>query len=388
MQKVLITVHLGRHFRIFGHYDLQVLAKMGFEVHIASNFKGTLDQFSWPGITMHQVDFVRNPFSLKNLRALKQLICLLNEHDFDFVHTQSPAGGALTRLACMVRKSGKHPVVYTAHGFHFYKGAPFRNWLVYFPIEKILSFITDRIITINEEDYKAAKSLLNSPAVNLISGVGVDLDKYAPVDFLQKKILRENYGYDLNAFLILCIGELNSVKRQDFLIKALAKLSGSIQGIHLLLAGTGEKLCEFEKLALELGVSNQVHFLGYRKDISKLLGLVDVVASSSSREGLPLNILEAMAAGLPVIASDSRGNRDLVKNEENGFLVEFGDTMAFASAFECLYKNPDLRFRMGKKSHEMVRRFSIENVEQEMRQIYNEILSHRKIRNKNGVTND
>jgi glycosyltransferase EpsD len=282
-------------------------------------------------------------------------------------------GSVLTRIAVMLCKN-KTRIIYTAHGFHFYKGAPVLNWIFYYPVEKLLSYFTYRLITMNEEDFVNGERLLNQPLIDRISGVGVDLCKYSVSSPEQKADYKKKFGFNENDFLILCVGELNSVKRQDVLINAVSRLCVSFPGLHLLLAGAGEKKSEFEKQVRDFGIQKNVHFLGYRKDVPDLLKAADISVSSSSREGLPLNLLEAMSAGLPIIASDCRGNRDLVRHGQNGFLVRFGDVESYCRTIDYMINNPEKMRSFGVASKNMAEKYSVENVESEMMRIYNDSL--------------
>jgi len=375
MIKVLVTAHLGRHFRIFGHYDYKVLLQLGYEVHIAANFRDGIDHFfAPPAVTMHQIDFDRNPLSWKNFKALKQLIGLLSKHRFDLIHTQSPVGGVITRIAAIKARRTGTKVVYTAHGFHFFYGSSLSNWLFYYTIEKFLSLFTDRILTINNEDLEIAQRKFSPAITSYIPGVGVDLSRFSPAGELEKANLRTQMGFSLDSFLLICVGEFNPGKQQDVLISAMRYLIPSIPECHLILVGTGVLLEKLESLAQKMGVAGQVHFLGYRNDIDLLLKASDVALSASVREGLPLSLMEAMATGLPLVVTNCRGNRDLVFDGQNGFVVNLGDAMAFAQAIEKLFCDRELVKSFKKKTLELVKKFSIETVEEEMKKIYGEIL--------------
>ncbi len=374
MARVLITVHLGRHFRIFGHYDYQVLLKLGHEVHIAANFKDEIDHFDDPGVIKHQIDFVRNPFSLGNIRAYRQLKELLDSTHFDLIHTQSPSGGAITRLAAKKTRTKGTKVLYTAHGFHFYSGAPKKNWLIYYNIEKLLGNITDCIITINDEDFCISKKMLPVKDIRYIHGVGIDLGKFRPQELALKERIRDDYNYSKEDFVLIYVGELSYRKHQDLLIHAVNLLKDEIPKIKLLLVGQGKLMDEYKSLVHTLNLHKYVQFLGYRKDVPNLMMLADIAVSSSRQEGLPLNILEAMATGLPIIATDCRGNRDLVINEENGYIVPINDHEGFADAVLKMYQSNELREKFGKKSIELVGKYSLSSVVSEMEDIYSNYL--------------
>lgn len=370
MAKVLVTVHLGRHFRIFGQSDYKVLLDMGHEVHIAANFKSDIDKFENPNVIQHQIDFDRNPFSIQNLRALKQLQGLLKKEEFQLIHCHSPAGGAITRLASKkTRKKGTN-LLYTAHGFHFYKGSPIKNWIMYYNFEKVLAKYTDCIITINEEDYEAAKNKLRVKNTKYIHGVGINLNKFKPQTSDNKFLLRQNYGFNKNDFILICVGELNSVKNQMKSIKAVESLKNIIPNVKLLLVGTGELEDEYKRYIDKKNLNEFVKLLGYRSDVPDLMKLSDILVSTSIREGLPVNVMEGMATGLPLIVSNCRGNRDLIKNGENGYVVDINNESEYSNSIEKLYCDKALYKKFKESNLKKIKKYSIENVKSEMKNIY------------------
>ena len=370
MARVLVTAHLGRHFRIFGHYDYKVLLKMGHEVHIAANFNNEIDYFEDPNVIKHQIDFIRNPFDIGNIKAMKQLEELFDNIHFDLIHCQSPSGGAITRLAARKTRKRGTKVLYTAHGLHFFKGAPFKNWLIYYNIEKWLGRFTDCIITINKEDYIAAKNQLKIRDVRYIPGVGVDLNKFVPQTLEKKKELRKQYGYSDADFILIYVAELNHNKHQDLLIKVVDVLKNKIPNIKLLLVGAGKLIEDYKQQVRDLKLEDHIHFLGYRKDVPNLMAIADVAVSASRREGLPVNVMEAMATGLPLVVTDCRGNRDLVVNGKNGFVIALDNVDAFADAIKKLYNSEELRNKFGRANLGMIKKYSLENVMKYMEEIY------------------
>jgi glycosyltransferase EpsD len=373
MKKALVVAHLGRHFRKFGHYDYKVLLEMGYEVHIAANFSEKIDNFNDSRVIKHQINFKRNPFSLSNIIAKKQLEDLFSTIHFNMIHCQSPSGGAVTRLAsAKVRKKGTK-VIYTAHGLHFYSGAPIINWILYFNVEKVLGRYTDYIITINDEDYMTSKSGLKINNVRLIHGVGVDLNKFNPQDIHKKNELRKKYGYKNSDFILIYTAELNLNKNQLMLIRAINKLKNEIPHLKVLLVGDGHLNSKYREVVKKLNLEKIIQFLGYRDDVVDLLSISDLAISTSSREGLPLNVMEAMASGLPLVVSDCRGNRDLIKNGVNGFVVGINDEDALANSIENLYKSDNLRYFFGNENLNHIKKFSLVNIQREMKEIYQEV---------------
>ncbi|WP_080832540.1 glycosyltransferase family 4 protein [Cohnella massiliensis] len=373
MLRALVVSHLGRHFRIFGHYDYKVLIEMGIEVHIAANFKEDIDHYEDHKVVKHQIDFVRNPFDVGNIKAYKQLKSLLKEHQFDIIQCQSPTGGAVTRLAARAARRKGTKVVYTAHGFHFYKGAPSKNWIIYYGIEKWLAKFTDTIITINEEDYRLAQAKFGENKARFINGVGIDLKKFRPLSEASKKNLRKKYGFGENDFILSYAAELSDRKNQEMLIYAVHQLKEVLPHLKLLLIGRGNKDTYYKGLVESLGLDNQIKFMGYRNDVLNLLGLADIAVSSSKQEGLPVNILEAMAMGLPLVVTNCRGNRDLIKDGENGYIVEINDIGGLAQKIEFLYSDVQLRNRFRSNSLNLIQQYSVVKIEEEMKTIYSSL---------------
>ncbi|MFF2018637.1 glycosyltransferase family 4 protein [Paenibacillus sp. NPDC058177] len=371
MKKVLFTATVDSHIMNFHTPYLKYFKDNGFEVHVASNGTTEIPSTDFK----YNISFARSPFQLDNLKAYKELKRILNSHKFDLIHCHTPMGAVITRIAA--RKHRKHgtKIIYTAHGFHFFKGAPVVNWLFFYPIERWLSRYTDCLITINNEDYRLAKKKFKAHEVKLINGVGIDLDKFRPQTVEAKKEERAKYGYDLNDFILIYVGELSHRKHQDLLIESISLLKNKIPNIRLLLVGNGDKLEEYQVLVSRLLVEEHVKFLGYRNDINKLMILSDIAISSSRQEGLPVNIMEAIAVGLPLIVSNSRGNRDLVSNERNGFIFEKNNIQQIIRMVEKLYLSKDLKEDYQEHNMRLRENYSIEIALQSMSSIYEASLS-------------
>lgn len=317
------------------------------------------------------IPFERSPFKLQNLKVYRRLKSVIDENQYDMIHCHTPMGGVLARLAARrARKRGTR-VLYTAHGFHFCKGASYINWLMYYPIEKMLSRYTDCLITINSEDYNlAVNHRFRAERIDHVHGVGVNTERFKPVDELEKCTLRKQLGYSPDEFIMFYAAEFNKNKNQQLLIHALALLQDEVPQARLLLAGEGAHQEQCRMLASELGVAEKIEFLGYRKDISPLLSLSDIAVASSLREGLPVNIMEAMACGLPIIASINRGHSELIENAVNGYVIDAKDHRQFADRIIELSKSCELRARMGMESRNRVRQYSITQVGSELTGIY------------------
>lgn len=268
------------------------------------------------GCNIHNIPFQRTPFSVDNYKAYRLLKKLIEEESYDIVHTHTPVASAIVRLACMKINTR---VIYTAHGFHFHKGSSVLNWLLYYPVEKMLSRFTDSLITINNEDFARASNSFDAKNVRLIHGVGIDAKNNSKlVVDIEKK--RKELGIPRDAKLFISVGELNINKNHRVVINAVSRISN--ENIHYVICGVGSEKSNLLKLAQNLGVSEKVHLLGYRNDILEIMKASDALIHPSSREGLPVSIMEALSVGLPVIASKIRGNADLIQDNINGWLVD------------------------------------------------------------------
>lgn len=320
MKKVLYVATVDVHIRSFHLPYLKMLHDEGYEVHVATN-----GDEKFPNCDVkHQICIERSPFKLKNLKAIKQLKEIIDREDFDIIHCHTPMGSVVTRLAAKkARKKGTR-VIYTCHGFHFYKGAPILNWLLFYPIEKYLAKYTDTLITINKEDYNLAKKKFSKRCKNIeyVPGVGIDSKKF---DFKmtkkEKKELRESLGLKEDDFVLIFPARLDKNKNQGFLINAMEELVKDHPNIHLLLPGKDELNGYYQNMTKEKHLEKNIHFLGFRKDIPQLMKISDVAVSSSLREGLPVNVLEAFACGLPVVALNCRGMSDLIMNDSFGYII-------------------------------------------------------------------
>lgn len=370
--KILFVATVQSHICQFHLPIMDMLQQNGYEVHVAA--RNNLAEKN--GLSMKYADkvfdvpFERSPFNTKNIGAYKQLKKIMKEEKYDIVHCHTPVGGILARLAGRkFRKDGLR-IIYTAHGFHFYDGSPKKNWIIYYPIEKFMSRYTDDLITITEEDYKLAKDRKFKGNIHHVHGVGVNTDKFVKLSDEERQKLRAEKGYT-DEFIILCTGELNKNKNQATLIKAMDEVVKKHPEAKLLLAGNGPEYYNLVELIEKLHLGNNVELLGYRTDIQDYVNICDLVVSASHREGLPLNIMEAMICGKPVIASDNRGHRELIKNKENGILVNLKEENLFYKDICTIIEDEQIRNRFSKNGLKYISLFKVENVKKELREIYN-----------------
>lgn len=313
--RILYVTTISLTMNSFFKPHIEMLVREGNHVDIACNYKDSaLDSlYDELGCDSYQIDFSRSPLASDNIKAYGQLKRVIESGNYDIVHCHTPNAAVITRLVCRKFRQQKGlKVFYTAHGFHFYKGAPKLNWMIYYPVETLCSHFTDKLITINKEDFELAKSKFNAKEVHYVPGVGVDLSRFENVQ-VDRAAKRREIGVPEDAFLLLSVGELNENKNHQIIIKALAKLNNPT--IHYAIAGEGDKREYLLGLAKELGVYEQVYLLGYRKDVPELYQISDSYTLPSLREGLNVSVMEAMASGLPCIVSRIRGNVDLVQKE-------------------------------------------------------------------------
>lgn len=347
MKKVLFTATVDSHIKCFHIPYLKYFKDKGYEVHVATNGSDTIPYCD----VKHCISFERSPFKLRNIKALINLRKIINEEKFDIIHCHTPVGGVITRLASIrTRKVNKTRVIYTAHGFHFYKGASLFYWIIFYNIEKFLSRYTDTIITINKEDYNRAKKHFHSRIEYIPGGVGIVISRFNIIMSEEKRVsIRKSLGINKDDFVMIYTAELTNRKNQEWLINTLKNPLSNNSNMHLLLAGRDDLDNKIGLLINKLNLSN-VHLLGFRTDIPELLKISDLALSSSKSEGLPVNIIEAMASGLPIVATNCRGNRDLVENGINGFIVNQNDSVNFIDSINKIY-NKKVNVNLMKKSN-------------------------------------
>ena len=338
--RVLLIATVQSHIGQFHKPLMKLLKESGWEIHVAA--RDNLDeknglQLDYPD-RIFNVPFQRSPLDRRNIEAYKQLKRILTEYHYDVIHCNTPVGGILGRIAAnKYRKGGKTKVFYTVHGFHFYKGAPIQNWLIYYPIEKIMSRFTDKLITITKEDYKLAKRRLHCPVFH-IHGVGANTTKYFPLNEETQEKQKAELG--LSGCIIMIVGELLPNKNQKTAILAMKSVIEQFPDAHLLIASNGSERENLERIVRTERLGNNVQFIGYTTHLEKYLQICDLEVACSYREGLPLNIVEAMLCGKPVVASHNRGHNELVKDGINGYLVAPDDVDGFSEKIcEVLERN-------------------------------------------------
>lgn len=368
--KVLLTATVQSHICQFHKPLVEMLHAHGCEVHVAA--RDNLAEKNGLKLDfveqVFDVPFARSPKSPDNIQAYKQLKRIIDKGHYDVIHCNTPMGGIVTRLAAREARKQGTKVFYTAHGFHFYKGAPKKNWIVFYPIEKFFAnHYTDKLITITKEDYQLASKKFNCQ-VQRIHGVGVNEERYYPVSMEEQLKLREELGFSAEQKIILCVGELLPNKNQKMAIHAMKEVVKVYPDAQLLLAGNGPEKEHLEAEIKACGLESNVKLLGYCTCLEKYQRITDVLLACSYREGLPLNLVEAMLTGNPVVASVNRGHRELICDCLNGFLVNNAHEMA-DRVMELLC-NDENRQQMGQKALCFAQEFGVETVKRELDAIY------------------
>lgn len=366
-KKVLFTATVVKtHINVFHLPYLKWFKEQGYEMHVAAKNDFVNEPCIIPNCDKYyDINFARFPFSKANINAYKQLKKLIQENNYEIIHCHTPVAGVLTRLAA--RKSKNTTVIYTAHGFHFFKGAPLLNWLIYYSVERFCARYTDKLITINKEDYERAKrfKLRKNGKVYYVPGVGINLEKIEnlKVDIKQKKkelVIPEDIP------VLLSVGELIKRKNYKTVLKALSQIKD--KNFIYLICGRGVLMEYLHNLTKQLGLESKVKFLGFRKDIAEICKTADLFIFPSYQEGLPVALMEAMACELPVIASNVRGNRDLIAKEN---LFEPEDIAALTNLIK---KQLELinQHKLRKVTYKNLEQYSLQNVMKQMADIYEE----------------
>ena len=372
-KKVLFVATVFRHFRAFHLPYIKLLKEEGWQVDVMAG--GESVEFEDVD-NVHPIDIQRSPFSLKNVGAYRQAKEIIEREGYDVVYCHTPMGAVIARLASMAnRKAGRTKVIYCAHGFHFYEGAPLSYWLTYYPVEKFLARYTDTLVTINSEDYRAAKDRgFACGALYKIDGIGVNLDRFQSVSSEQKAELRKELSIAADDFVLIYTAEHNANKNHRLILDGAKRLLKDIPSLRVLFAGTGSSFEQNKEYAEELGISDRIDFLGYRRDIPQLVSASDVTISASLREGLPVNIIEALASARPIVASINRGHNELVEQGVNGFLFAPNDCDSFVSYIKQLHDDKTLYAKMSKAALASSKRFGIDNTLGQVMNIFKETI--------------
>ena len=319
-------------------------------------------------LNMIEMPFCRSPFRMNNLKGYKKLKNYQKLNNYDLVYCQQPVGGMLGRL---IGKKFKIPVIYVVHGFFFFKGNCFSKNLTFKTAEKFLSRYTDVLITMTKEDFFAIKDW-KVKYKYYIHGIGFDNSKYNQSSF-DKSDLRQKINLSENDKVVVTVAEFIKRKNYPTMLKCFAKLHKMLPNTKYLICGTGKYFKKTKNYAKKLGLENCVTFLGYQKDINKILQISDTMLLLSKQEGLTMSIMEAMYYGLPVVTSDVRGNRDLIDDNKGGRVVDIKNIDMQAQALYSILTNKSLQIEMGEYNKNKVKDYEINIVKKELNQIYNQV---------------
>lgn len=370
-KKVLLVGSMSSMVDNFNRDNLQILQALGYEVQVAANF-GAEDPVSQQKkerfrqfLATHQIQKYDFPFPRgigkvkTNLQLMRDLKQLLQENHYEFIHTNSPLASVLVRLAA--RQQGI-PVIYTVHGFQFYHGGPRRDWLLFYPVERLLAQSTQTLITINREDYQRAIKMKYAD-VRLIPGVGIETERFTGLTTPDKPAQK---------VVLTTIGELNDNKNQLCVLQAIRDSAVRDQ-LQYVMCGLGQNESLYRDYVQANHLEENVTFAGYQEDVLPILAQTDVFVFPSFREGLSVALMEAMAAGKPVFASKIRGNVDLIDEQRGGLFFDPAVPQSLTQLFDDYLMQTGLLAEMGQYNQKKVQEYSREVVNQKMTEIYQDM---------------
>lgn len=369
--KVLFVASVAGHFDAFHKPYFKWLNDQGYEVQVACN-----GEFSDPNVSkVWNIEFERSPLSLTHLSSLFELRKVINENNYSLITCHTPMASVLARLASVESRKKGTRLIYTAHGFHFFKGGSKWSWLTYYPAEVTMSYLTDAIVCINQEDLDIISNKGSSSTdYYLLPGIGVDSARFQPLSSYEKVVLRSKLNIDNDTFVMTYAAEFIKRKNHILLIDAIKILSTKINNFKVLLAGKGVLLDEVKQYVANCGLEEHVCFLGFVNDVEKYYQVSDVAISSSRQEGLGINLVEAMMCGVPVIATIDRGHCTVIDHEDNGILVPQNDPKALSDAIYKMYDDQEFRHRMSVEAVKKAAKFEIKNSLKVMSEIYSKFL--------------
>ncbi len=397
-KKALMHAHTAYMVTQFNIDNIKLLQQQGYTVDVACCWQDGDSALSPEaklerrkiledlGCRVIETASLRKIFNIKELyTGYKQLKHEVETNQYEIVHTQSPIGGVICRLACKkARKKYGTKVIYAAHGFHFFKGAPFKNWLIFYNVEKHCSKYTDMLITINKEDYAAAQSF-KAKDVEYVPGAGVDTHKFVASNGARDKIRKELNIAD-NDVVLLSVGELIPRKNHMEVLEALQlmKSTGLMKttdtpdgkyAIKYLIAGRGKIDSELKEAIANRGLNDVVQMLGFRRDVADVFAASDVYVFPSHQEGLPVALMEAMSVGLPAVCSRIRGNTDLIEDGVGGYLFDSKDANTLVAALEKILNDSNETLKsMGENNIKVMESFDKLKVNEVMHELYKKVL--------------
>lgn len=375
--KALILAPMGSVHRRFNKANIVALQTLGYQVELCANFENGegpeihnqkyVSECAMKGIKTHSIPFTRHSLT-GSLKCLPQLKTLLIKEEYDIVHTHTETGGLLLKLACGAK--GKSKFAYTPHGMSFWKGSSLKSQLVYKPLERWICSVMDMNLGMNKEEVAYLEEW-NKRTATYVHGIGLDV-KRMQQPIRSRTEVRTELGLTNGEKLIVSIGELDGNKNHITVIRALSRLGR--KDFKYVVCGVGPNKDMLNSEANRLGLKDNVVLAGYRSDIPDILSATDIFIFPSFHEGMPVSALEAMACGLPVIASKIRGNVDIVRDGDNGYLFEPSDVETLTQKIFLLMDDEDLRITMGEKNKVLVQDFSFENVTYELKEVYSNLI--------------
>ncbi|MGG7161203.1 glycosyltransferase family 4 protein [Clostridium baratii] len=365
MKRVLYITTVSRTINAFLVPHIKMLLKNGYKVDCACFIDKNIDkELIESGVKVYNIPFSRNPLNFSNMKAFKKLKKIQSDNNYDIIHVHTPVASIYGRLLKLKFRNLK--TIYTAHGYHFLKGGSKLGWIIYYPIEKVMARLTDVIININKDDYEITKNKLKPKKCYLVPGVGIDLEKYKQLSKEKIILKRKELSFKEDDFIIIMIAELNKNKNQIQLINAMELLKDKYPNIKAILVGEGSYRKKLEEQVSNNGLEKNIKFLGFRNDVNDLINISNLGVLLSYREGLPRNIMELMANNKNIIATDIRGNRDLIINDNIGYLVEVNDYKTTKDKIEYIYLN---KYR-SINNEDIIRKYTIENINNLLIDIY------------------
>lgn len=370
MKKILYVANITQHIIRFHLPYLSWFKEQGYEVHVAANGNDKIENCD----IFYNIPIQRTLFSAKNLEAYHKLFKIINENKYDLVIGNTSIASGLARLAGREARKNGTKVLYFAHGLNFYKGAPLKSWLIYYPLERFFSFLTDIFISINSEDYNRLSKWYPLKTCK-INGVGVKSERFCPVDISIKNDYRKELNYNEKELILTYTAEFIDRKNHRFIIDATIELAQKIPNIKVLFLGRGALLDTMKKYAVDRNVDKFIDFLGFRTDVPKLIAISDIGISASKFEGLGLNIVEEMFMALPIVATVDKGHKELVKQGVNGYLFEQNNQLQFVEYVCKLASSTELRLEMGKQSVILAQKFGLQSSLKQFVDIINPLLN-------------
>ncbi|MCC8028894.1 MAG: glycosyltransferase [Lachnospiraceae bacterium] len=385
MKKALVIATVSGFLMKFEMQDVRILQNLGYEVHYAANcdvpkYEFDPEELARSGVRLHSIPIEKSPLRLRrNSRAIRMTEALIREEQIRLIHCHTPVGGVVGRLAGRRCRDMGIRVIYTAHGFHFYRGCPLKDLLIYRTAEKLLARDTDALVVINQEDYESASGfrLKENGRVYRIPGVGLDPEKFHPFSDEHRREVRKRLGVREAQILFLSVGEINKNKNHITILKALERMrdeGGDMSRYRYLVFGDGPERETLEYWTGQHGLRRTVSFPGYCNAPEEMYGAADLFFFPSRREGLGMAALEALACGVPVAAADNRGSGEYILPGENGWLCRWDAPEDYISAFRQWERlSPAEKYAMREKCRDSVAGFDKKYAARVMEQVYTEL---------------